>query len=845
MSTFYTNVQSIGGHILYRGIKNGKRVQAKLDYEPCLYVATNKQTPFKNLDGEYLAQKRFDNIYEAKEYLKRFEDVDGTKVYGQNRFEYAYIAEQHPGMVDYDYDKVSVAFIDIEVGSENGFPDPYKADEPITAICITFLNGSTHVFGCGDYEVQGDEKYHKCKDEWSLCRSFLALWQANCPDILTGWNTEFFDIPYLVNRFNKILGDNEAKKLSPWGYLAERKVINMGREMIHYLITGVACLDYIELYKWYAPGGKSQESYKLDAIANVELGERKLSYDEYDNLHALYRLNFQKFIEYNIKDVQLVLRLEDKLKLVEMAVTLAYDTKSNMDDVFAQTRMWDAMTNAYLMEKGIIVPPRTISKKTEAFEGAYVKEPQVGLHNWVASFDLNSLYPHLMMQYNISPETLIQPEDYTDEMREVLSQGVSVDKLLLKSVNLSNLNGMTITPNGQFFRTDKIGFFPQMLEEMYEDRKKFKKLYLQAKQELENEKDVSKRYEIEKRIAKYNNLQLAKKVSLNSAYGALGSQYFRFYDLRMALGVTTAGQLSIRWIEAKINEYMNNLLKTDKDYVIASDTDSIYLRLGELVDTVFSKDQQQNTNRMISFMDNVCEKKIQPYIDKCYKELAEYVNAPRQKMQMKREGLSDKGIWTAKKRYILNVYDNEGVKYAEPDLKVMGLEMIKSSTPSVVREKMKEAVKLMVSGTEKDVQNFLAKFKTEFSKLPAEDISFPRGVNGLKEYYDASTLYKKGTPIHVKGALIYNKYLTEMKLEKKYPLIQSGEKIRFTYLKVPNHFRDMVISFPGRLPTEFGLDKYIDYELQYEKSFLEPIKVILDCMGWKTEQVSTLEDLFS
>jgi len=518
-----------------------------------------------------------------------------------------------------------------------------------------------------------------------------------------------------------------------------------------------------------------------------------------------------------------------------------------MDDVFAQTRMWDAMTYSYLLEKNIIVPPRVVREKTEAFEGAYVKDPQVGLHNWVASFDLNSLYPHLMMQYNISPETLIEPGDYTDEMRDVISQAPNVEKMLLKKIDMSKLEGVTMTPNGQFFRTDVMGFFPKMLEEMYVDRKKFKKLYLEAKQELENEKDVSKRYAIEKRIAKYNNLQLAKKVSLNSAYGALGSQYFRFYDLRMALGVTTAGQLSIRWIESKINAYMNKLLSTDTDYVIASDTDSIYLRLGDLVNKVYGVDGVVNLpkQKVIEFMDRVCEDKIQPYIDNCYKELADYVHAYAQKMQMKREGLSDKGIWTAKKRYILNVYNNEGVQYAEPDLKVMGLEMIKSSTPSIVREKMKEVIKLMVSGTEQDVQDYLAKFKAEFSKLPPEDISFPRGVNGLREYSDPTTLYKKGTPIHVKGALLYNKALKDRNLEKKYPMIQSGEKIKFTYLKTPNHFQDTVISFPGRLPTEFGLDNCIDFELQYEKSFLEPIKVILDCMGWKTEQVSSLEDFFT
>jgi DNA polymerase elongation subunit (family B) len=506
--------------------------------------------------------------------------------------------------------------------------------------------------------------------------------------------------------------------------------------------------------------------------------------------------------------------------------------------------MWDALTNAYLLERDIIVPPRIVKDKDAAFEGAYVKEVQVGAHDWVASFDLNSLYPHLMMQYSISPETLIEPENYTQEMRDVLSQGVSVDKMLKKEVDTSKLVNVTLTPNGQFFRTDIQGFLPRMMEEMYEDRKKFKKMMLQAKQEYENEKDESKKYEIEKRIARYDNIQLAKKVGLNSAYGALGSQYFRFYDLRMALGVTTAGQLSIRWIEAKINAWMNKILGSDGvDYVIASDTDSIYLRMGELVEK-FIKDTSDK-QKVISLMDKICEEKIQPYIDKSYNELAEYVHAYAQKMQMKREGLSDKGIWTAKKRYILNVYNNEGVQYAEPKMKVMGLEMVKSSTPSAIREKMKESIGIMLRGTEQDIHKFIADFKEEFKKLPAEEISFPRGLNGLSKYMDAVSLYKLGTPIHVKGAILYNNYLKQNNLTKKYPLIQEGEKIKFTYLKLPNHFKDMVISYPSRLPKELGLDKYIDYDVQFDKAFLEPIKVILNCLGWTTEKVNSLEDFFS
>jgi DNA polymerase elongation subunit (family B) len=657
----------------------------KVQYSPTLFLPTKKPTEFKTLFGESLEAMRFESIREARDFVKRYDGVENFKIFGNDRYEYAFIADEFKAQIEWDQNHLSVAIIDIEVGSENGFPDPYRASEPITAIAIRQLNGGITVYGCGDYEVQGEETYIKCEDEIALCKRFLKDWQDNYPDIITGWNTEFFDIPYLVNRFKNLLGEDEMRKLSPWNNVWERRTTFNGRELIAYNISGVAALDYIELYKWYAPGGKSQESYRLDNIAHVELGEKKLDYSEFDSLHQLYRLNYQKFIEYNIKDVELVVKLEDKLKLLQLAITLAYDTKTNYEDVFAQTRMWDSLIYSHLLAKRIIVPPKVVKKKDSAFEGAYVKEPQVGMHQWVASFDLDSLYPHLMMQYNISPETLVEVDDYTDEMRQVLMQGVNVDKMLEQKIDTKHLSNVTLTPNGQFFRTDIQGFLPKMMEEMYEDRKKFKKMMLKAKQDYVNEKDEEKKNEIGKLVARYNNLQLAKKVSLNSAYGALGSQYFRFYDLRQALAVTLAGQLSIRWIEKKLNQFMNKLLKTDNDYVIASDTDSIYLRLGELVNKVYTG--EKDTTRIISFMDKVCEDKIQPFINQSYQELADYVHAYSQKMRMKREALADKGVWTAKKRYIMHVYNNEGVAYDEPDMKVMGLEMVKSSTPSAIREK--------------------------------------------------------------------------------------------------------------------------------------------------------------
>ena len=843
MNNYYTNVASLGNTIYYRGIKNGRRVKLKVAYTPTLFLPSNKPTDYKNLEGEYLEPMKFENIREARDFIKRYEEVKNFRIYGNNSFAYSFIADEFKGMIDWKIEDLSIAVIDIEVGSENGFPDPYQATEPITAICVKYMNGMTYVWGCGDYNNERDDvTYIKCRDEYDLCKKFLDFWHENAPDVISGWNIKFFDIPYLVNRFQKLFDEDVYKKLSPWSLINSRNVIVNNKNFVAYDMIGISVLDYIELYRWYAPGGRSQESYRLDNIANVEIGESKLSYDEFDSLHALYRLNFQKFIDYNIKDVELIFKLENKLKLIELGLTLGYDTKTNFEDIFAQTRMWDALIYNYLLSKNIIVPPKEEKFKGEAFEGAFVKDPQVGKHNWIASFDLNSLYPHLMMQYNISPETLVEPSNYTDEMRNIISSGVDVNKMLNRNIDLSALKDVTITPNGQYFRTDIQGFLPKMLEEMYEDRKKFKKLMIQAKKEYEIENDEVKKLEIYNRISRYDNLQLAKKVSLNSAYGALGSKYFRFYDLRMALAVTLAGQLSIRWIESELNRYLNKLLKTENDYVIAADTDSIYLNLGPLVNKVYSGEKE--VNQVISFMDKVCEDKIQPFIDASYQNLASYVHAYDQKMQMKREALADKGIWTAKKRYILNIYNNEGVQYKEPKMKFMGLEMIKSSTPAAIREKMRESIKIMMQGTEEDIHAFIADFKETFKQLPPEDISFPRGMNGLKEYSDSVSLYKKGTPIHVKGAILYNARLKALKLEKKYPLIQEGEKIKFTYLKMPNPIKDTVISYPSRLPQEFGLQQFIDYDVQFSKAFLEPIKVVLDCMNWSTEKINTLESFF-
>lgn len=849
MSDFYTNVACIGNNILFKGIKNGKKIKTKIPYSPSFFVVSNKKTSFKNLEGQTLEEMPFDTIREARDFIDQYREVENFKIYGNNRYEYDFISKSFPNIIEWDREKIHVVNLDIEVGSENGFPNPDTASEPITAIACKFSQSENYyILGCGAYKRHKENIiYTQCNDEYELIEKFLQLWAEKAPDVITGWNVKTFDMPYLVNRIRRLFDENKSKLLSPWGLISERTTTVMTREIKYYEFVGISILDYLEMYRKFNTNGTA-ESFRLDHIANVELGERKLSYSEYDNLHELYRLDFQKFIEYNYKDVELVERLDEKLKLLDLALTLAYDSKTNYPDVFMQVRMWTEIIQNHLRAKNIFLEIKKRDVNRTAFEGAFVKDPIIGMHEWVASFDLTSLYPSLIMMYNISPDTIIDSSKYSSAMRQC---SVNVEKLLDQRTDTTFLKDekVCMTPNNQFFSVQKKGFLPEIMETMFIDRQRYKKEMLSAQKEYEAIKSQSGKEEEKKllinKISRFNNLQIAKKVSLNSGYGAIGSPYFFLFDVRQAEGITSAGQLSIRWIENKINQYMNKLLKTENaDYVIASDTDSIYLNMSGLVNTVF-KDKNADTPAKIKFMDRVCNEKIQPFIDSAYNELGEYVNCFSQKMIMKREALADKGIWVAKKRYILNVHNNEGVQYDKPKLKIMGIEAIKSSTPASCRTKIIEALNLILRSTETEVQEFIEQFRNEFKKLPVEDISFPRSVNGVSQYFDSKDIFKKGTPIHVRGALIFNHMLGKMNLEKKYQRIREGEKIKFVYLKEPNTFNSHVLSFLNSVPKEFDITSYIDYETQFNKSFVEPLKLIMDKINWRVEKISTLEDFFA
>ena len=829
MSYFWTNVSLQRNDLLVRGYQNGKAFKSRIPVKPHLYVDDpGGPGEFKTIDGKPVKKKEFKDVKEIMAFRQKYENVSGFNMYGLQTSKswyyiyYDYLQEHFPKEVQYDPSLIKVANIDIEVAADEGFPDPGLAEKPITAIAMQ-CGSAVAVFGCGEFTPKDPNHiYFKCVDEKELLTKFVDVWRKYDPEVVTGWNIETFDIPYLVNRMINLFGKEFPKKLSPWGMLDQSMRLFAMTGKTGWDIIGINCIDYLAAYRKFTY--TQQESYSLDNIAHVELKERKLDYTEYDGLMGLYKNNYQKFIEYNIKDVMLVKRLDDKMKLLELMYAIAYDAKVNLNDAFTSVRLWDVMINNYLKDKGIVVPKAIPQEKERQNVGGYVKDPQRGMQEWIVSFDLNSLYPHLIMQYNISPETYRGINKGRTNIEGILNGGYD---------NLDNPDDNTVCGSGAMYTKDFRGFLPTLMERTYKDRVVWKNRLIEAKKNGD-----------ENEISRCDNMQMAKKIQLNSAYGALANPFFRWFKLEYAESITASGQLSIRWIEKKINEYLNNefnrdpVAGDDKDYVIAIDTDSVYVNLSRIV---------TDPKRGIDQLDNFANDTFEPLIEKWYGELAKYTNAYAQRMVMKREVIADRGIWTAKKHYALNVWDNEGFRMPKPYQKVMGLESVRSSTPKFCREAIKSALSIMLNENETRFVEFIEEFRKEFYSLPFEDVAFPRGVSDINKWQEQRGErfnIKKGCPIHVRGSITYNNMVWDANISDKYDTVKQGDKIKFCYLKLPNPTREHVISVPNTLPKQLGLDKYIDYEKQFEKSFLDPIRTVADSAQFKTENVMTLEDFW-
>jgi len=824
---FYTHAILRRGELLLREIDDGKHVQHRFKIKPYLFVDSRRpDAEYRTLDGKPADRIDFPSVWEAKKFVERYDGVENFNYYGMTDFLYPYLNDRYPGEVKFDSSWICVANIDVEVGAKGAFPDPRKAESPVTSITAK-IAGRVYAFGVKDFAPhRNDVLYHRCEDEVDLLYQFLQTWRANPIDVITGWNIDFFDIPYLVNRIRRVLGDDFVKALSPWGMIEEREAHDkFGKTQQTFEFIGITALDYKRMYEKFIM--EPRESYSLNYISYVELKEKKLDYSDFRDLQDLYERDHQRFMEYNIRDVDLVDKLDAKLGLLNLVYYLSYDAKIPFTDAFGTVRMWDVIIHNHLLSQKIVVPRKPVAVP-DSFQGGWVKQSMPGLYNWVVSFDFDSLYPHVIMLCNISPET------YLGKSYE---KNWDVDELLDRLEDLGVPEDECFTGSCHRYRRNPQGFLPYLMEKIYAHRAAVKKQMIPVKQAEEAEKDPVKKEALEREASTLYNIQLARKYQLNSAYGALSNAYFRYFSIALSESVTLTSRLATRFAIKRINEYLNKLLGTRKDRVVGADTDSLYLCLDDLVKAMFPNETDKRV--LLDFVDQTCAMLRDKVIKQATDDLAKYLNAREAKLRMKREKICDRAIVLTKKRYVLNVLDAEGVRFKEPKIDMTGIEAVKSSTPEVCREALKDAIKIVMSGTEPQLHKFIDAFRHHFYTLGFEDVAFPRTVNNLGDYRDSRSIYKKGTPQHVRAALLYNKAIADAKVPAQ--TITSGDKIRYCYMRTPNPLREDILACPGYLPRELGLDRYVDYDMQFEKAFLEPLDSILEVARWHHEPVANLD----
>lgn len=832
---FYTACAIKGNKILVRGYRNGERFTDTVAFTPSLFIKSDKESKYRTLNGVKVKRMVFDTLYDCRQFLDQYRDLPDCPVYGNTDFITQYLMETYPTEVEYDLSKIKVAYLDLECETEGGFPDLDNPNERINLVSIR-VDGITYVISFTPITIP-DAKVVMVSNEKELIKKIFEILAKEDVDIISGWNVKLFDMPYIIGRAKLFFEEKEIQDWFPFGLMKMRVTNIGGKDFNLYEFPGYTILDYMDLYKKFS--GTSQESYALNHIAKVELDAQKLDYSEYGSMREFYRQNFQRFAEYNVQDAILVERLDNKLKLIDLAVSIAYEAKITFDTVFFATRIWETICCDYLAKKSIVPPLKRSYAKDDQFVGAYVKEVVPGFYRNVVSFDATSLYPSIIMQFNISPETCVvknasfNADDFLHGTRKEIPD-------MIKDAKSRN---SCLACNGSMFTNDVRGFIPTLIEITFNQRQEAKKKMIALEKEYENTKNK----DLLPRIAALKIRQSVKKILANSLYGCLGNPAFTYSSPELATAVTVTGQVIIRSAEDSMNAYIRKLTKKpDSDYVIAVDTDSVYLNLHDVVEKIQSETKIPD---ITNFVNEICEKKIQPQLQSQMEGLSGRLNCKENKIFFKREAIASTGMFIAKKRYALLVYDLEGVRFAEPKLKIMGLETARSSTPAIVRTKLKDSIKIILTKTPEELRKYVDEFYDEFMNLPLEDIASPRGVKGLSDYRDGTAIYQKGTPIATKAALLHNAYIKKIGVDKEVPPIKENDKMKFIFTKVPNPYgmagKDTVIGFIGKPPEKFNLEKYTDRKKQFEKTFQEPLDNILQAIGWSINQQVSLESFFA
>jgi len=831
MKDFYTNIINVGDDMIVVGYKDGKKIKEKVPFPTEIFTEVNEYTGHVSQDGRNLL-KHVKTIKEFFEFTKTYRQE--IPLYGDIAPVYQFIQTKWGKEEQfYDISLVRTAVIDIEVLSEEGFPNINHPVSPISAITVKNLkNGNFYVISLKDFDkekmqINIDKSkiyFKKFDNEVELLQGFLYIIKTISPDIITGWNVEYFDIPYLTNRIAFLLGEDFLKQLSPINKVTKTKT-KMSFQEIEYYDFHIPVLDALTLYKKFSK--EKQESYSLDNISEVELKKNKLQYDDF-SLNQLWNSDSQKYIEYNIWDVELVSLLNRKLNLIDLALTIAYESRVLFKDIFSPVKLWEVIIYNALKIKNIEIPP--INRKAEKlpYPGAYVQNPKTGLHKWIISYDINSLYPNIIIGCNLSKETIphlsldraekihmseFLSNDIKDEYSKIESEYTAVDKLLKTDrfiySDYCKKYDFCYTPNGRFWKRNKQGTVGEIMEKKYNER-------IAVRKQMESMIKEGKKKEDVKDL---DLKQYALKILLNSGYGAFANEYFRYYDIRIASAITLTGQYVIRYIaqhlEKKLSKYID---------VIYSDTDSVYISCDKLIN--LSKDPL-TTEQAIKSLEKFSSNIVQKEISIATNEIAEKLNMFKNTLEMKREIIGDVGLWCAMKKYVVRKWMDESEVYTKPKLKFTGIEIVRTSTPKVIREKLKDIVNLILNNNTSELITTIKEYKKEFVKLQPNEIAFPRSISDVEKYIDEILIYKKGTPIHVRGALLYNHAINKLSLGNRYKKIFSGDKIKFLYLKVPNtNNNENIIAFLDKLPPEFQFEKYIDYETQFEKCFVNAVNIL-------------------
>lgn len=820
-----------------------------------LYFYMKGDGEYTSIYGDKLKKVEFETFGKLKEARDMYKSAGRELFESDVDIENRYILDKYSNK-EVKIPNLDIHFIDIEVHSEVGFPKPDAAEHPVTIITVySTKHKKFFVFAEKNFDTSflPEGTWVKCfnGDEKELLKTYIGFVNKTQPDIISGWNSDGFDIPYIINRCEKLLGKDITKKLSPVRSVKKvRQRLRFGKEREIYEIGGINLIDYLDLYKKYHQG--EQESFKLDYIARIELGESKLEFE--GSLKDLYHNNWQKYVEYNFQDTNLLKKLDERIKFMNLMIGICYNCKVPFDQFSKTTKVLDGAFISSLIKEKVILPnvKHDENQEQDQYVGAFVCDPDVGLHEWVISFDATSLYPSIMIQHNISPETKVMVidevsatkimnhfigDDLSEADLETYADGVHT---IREVIDFIKKNGHTLAANGSIYRHDKQGVVARFVKDWFEKRQHHKKLMKIAEKEGN---------EAERQFQ--SGMEQNYKILINSVYGYVGSKYSRLYDKDNAVAVTLTGQAVIKsamsavdtffnskWQDTEIGKKLNakNVAKNEA-ITIYGDTDSCYLAAGRILKS-FNYQYMNDIEKCFNFVSNNIEKILSKLISNEMEILTiKKMNCKDCKIIFKREMIAHRVFFVAKKRYVGTVLDLEGKRMKLGDkgsVKAKGIEMVKSSTPEWARDKMKEFLLVIL----KDVDNKAAdqKFKeirTDYYQRPVENIAKITNVNNISDYTGQDGMPIKGAPGHVKGAIGYNFMRSQKNLEDAIEEIYEGDKVKVVNIKDNPNYQFDSIAIKGKLPKEFGLEKFVDYDMMWNKVFVEPMRNFYDIMKWE------------